>query len=164
MTQTQDLNTSSVLVGLGIVALGAARHFYQLVVEQRAIERAVPFLTNTFLLWLQVVLVLCLILTALGLAARSRVGLSCSILGLLGVLVAHVGWYDYSSRTLKVFTDDPIFLEHPEIIPPNSFGLIGARWWDLVLLILLVSLLVWEIKALVRWVGTPRVQDAAIKT
>lgn len=150
MTQTRDLKTSSVLVGLGVVGLGTIRHLYQLVLEQRALESAAPFLTNTFLLWLQVVLVLCLILTGLGLAARSRIGLSVSILGLLGVLVAHVGWYDYSSRTL---TDDPVLQRYPHMLPPSLFGLIGAQWWDFALLLLFVALLIWEIRVLVKAVG-----------
>lgn len=153
MTQTRNLKTSSVLVGLGVVALGTIRHLYQLVLEQRALESAVPFLTNTFLLWLQVVLVLCLILTGLGLAVRSRIGLSCSILGLLGVLVAHVGWYDYSSRTLKGFTDDPVLQRYPHMLPPSLFGLIGARWWDFILLLLFVALLIWEVRVMVKGVG-----------
>jgi hypothetical protein len=157
MTQAKDLKTS-VLIGLGIVALGVARHFHQFVLEQRTLERAAPFLTNTFLLWLHVVLVLCLMLTALGLAVRSRVGLSCSILGLLGVLVAHVGWYDYSRRTLKVFTDDPAFQKYPQLKPPSLFGLIGANWWDIVLLLLFLALLILEIRVLGKGVRRQRTE------
>lgn len=154
MPKRIDLKTNSILIGLAIIALGAALHVYQLVLEARALESASPFLTNTFFAWLQIVLLFALLLAAAGLVMRTRGGLVCSVMGLIGVLLGYLWWFGFSYRNLHLFDDDPIYTQHPELVPPSSFGLIGARWWDLVLLILFIGLLVWEIKMLVTRIKT----------
>jgi hypothetical protein len=138
------------LFGWVVVGLGAMRYLYQLVLEVRALDRASPFLTNRVFAWLLIFLLLSLLLVAVGLALRSRIGLGCSIIGLTGVLVGYVGWYHYSNDTLKMLRNESIFPWHPEILPPYSFGLIKGHWWDIALLIMFVSLFMWEIKVLLK--------------
>src|SRR5205807_473497 len=40
--------------------------------------------------------------------------------------------------------------EHPEFVPPHSFGLVGAHWWDVVILGLSVALLILILAKLLR--------------
>jgi protein-S-isoprenylcysteine O-methyltransferase Ste14 len=48
----------------------------------------------------------------------------------------------------QAMNQDGFYDRHPELIPPNIWGFVGARWWDVVLLILFIALFVWEIKVL----------------
>jgi hypothetical protein len=150
MLKKLDPTKNFVLFASGVIAVGAARHLYQLNLVLREIEQAAPFLSVTFLAWLQILLLLSLLMVAAGLIVRRRMGLLCSIVGLVGVLLGYLGWFDYTHRYLQLLAQNPFYLEHPELVPPNSFRLIGGSWLDIVLLILFVALLVLEIKWLVR--------------
>jgi hypothetical protein len=145
----KKLDTNFVLFGMTVIALSAARHLYHLVLVLREIDDASPFLADTYFAWLQVFLLLSFLLAA-GLIVRTRSGVVCSVLGLLGVLLGHLGWFEYTYNNLQLLAHNSFYLKHPELVPPHSFGLIGGRWWDVALLILLVALLVWEIRMLVQ--------------
>jgi len=70
------------------------------------------------------------------------------ILGLLCVFVGHLGWLHYSQAVLDAMNQDGLYNRHPDLRPPSLFGFVGAKWWDIVLIILFVALFVWEIKVL----------------
>src|SRR2546430_8886417 len=142
-----------VLFGWPIVTLGVILHAYQLVVELRLIRDAPPFEADVFPARLQMFLLLSLLLAAAGLALGRRWGLVASSLGLLGVLLGYTYWFYDSHRSLHTLAQEPFYTKHPEFVPPNLFGLIGARWWDLVLLIMFLALLIWQISVLVRMSG-----------
>ena len=162
MPRTMPTKKNLVLFGLLVVGAGVILHAYQLVIEWRIIEQTRPFLTHLFPARLQVFLLLSLLLTAAGLAIGTRWALGCSILGLLGVLLGHIRWWHYSRRYLQLFAENPFYADHPEFIPPNSFGLIGATWWDIVLLVLFVTLLIWEVMTLVKMSSNQIKQERSI--
>ena len=147
MSKRFELNTSFLLFGLTVIALGAARHSYKLVLAILANQRVAPFLAVTTLIWLEIFLLFSLLVGAC-LALRTKIGLLCSMLGLVGVLLGYAGWFTFTHKVLRPFTQNPFYLEHSELVPQNFFGLLGGGWCDLVLLILFVVLLLWEIKVL----------------
>jgi hypothetical protein len=137
-----------VLFGLAVVAVAAILHAYQLVLDTRIIEDA-PH-ADRFPGRLHLLLLLAFLVMAVGLLIGTRVGLVCSLLGLICVLLGHVAWLNYSHAVLYDINQNGLFDRHPDLRPPSLFGFVGARWWDVVLLLLFVALLVWEIKTLVR--------------
>jgi hypothetical protein len=66
------------------------------------------------------------------------------------VFLGHLVWLSYSHDMLYVVNQDGLYERYPDLRPPSLLGFVGARWWDLVLLVLFVALFVWEIKTLVR--------------
>ena len=59
-----------------------------------------------------------------------------------------LGWLHYSQAVPDAMNQEGLYDRHPELIPPNISGFIGARWLDPVLLILFIALFIWEIKVL----------------
>jgi hypothetical protein len=148
---SEDIRRRKKLVrfGLPLVTLGVILHAYQLVVAVRNMRDAAPFEPDLYPPQLHFVLLLSLLLAAVGLAIGRRWGLVASSLGLLGVLLGYIDWFKVSHRNFQLLTIRP-YSEHPELIPPSLFGFIGARWWDLVLLVLFVALLAWELRVVVK--------------
>jgi hypothetical protein len=138
------------LFGLAVVIVAAILHAYQLAIESRIEAQARVFEADLFPGRLQLFLLLAFLLTAAGLAViRTRAGLICSMLGLIGVFVAHLFWLEYSHTMLYWVNQDGLYERHPDLRPPSLFGLVDAHWWDFVLLALFVVLFVWEVKLLV---------------
>lgn len=135
-----------VLFGLAVVTLAAIAHAYQLVLEFRIIEDA-PH-ANRVPAQLQLFLLLAFLMIAMGLLIRPRIGLVCSVFGLIIVFLGHVWWLYYSYAVLYAINYDGLYERHPDLRPQSLFGFAGARWWDVVLLVLFIALLVWEIKML----------------
>jgi hypothetical protein len=64
-------------------------------------------------------------------------------------------WYGFSYRTLHANGDDTSFYQsHPEYMPPSTLGLLGARWWDFLVLFLTVIVLAYVIREL--WIRRKR--------
>jgi hypothetical protein len=139
------------LFGLPVVTVGVILNAYQMVVELRIIRESKPFDAYLFPANSRFFLLLCLLLTGVGLAIGRRWSLVASALVLLGVAFEYINWWHYSHRLLELDAEEP-FSKYPEIVPPSLAGLLGARWWDLFLLVLLVALLIWEIRVLVKGV------------
>lgn len=135
-----------VLFGLAVVTVAAILHAYQLVLEFRIIEDA-PH-ADRFPVRLQFFLLLTFLVIAAGLLIGTRVGLVGSLLGLICVFLGYVAWLSHSHKALQAMNQDGLYDRHPELIPPNIWGFVGARWWDVMLLILFIALLLWEIKLL----------------
>lgn len=147
MSRRIDQRKNLVLFGLSVVTVAAILHAYQLVLEFRIIEDA-PH-ADRFPARFHLFLLLVFLLIAAGLVVGRRAGLVCSVLGLICVLLGHVAWLSSNHRMFQAMNQDGFYERHPELRPPSLFGLVGARWWDLVLLILFLALFVWEIKILV---------------
>lgn len=138
------------LFGLSVVAVAAILHTYQLVLEFRIMAEARPFHAELFPGRLHLFLLLAFLVTAIGLTfIRTQAGVICSILGLVAVFVAHLFWRSYSHTMLYWVNQDGLYERHPDLRPESLWGLVGARWWDFVLLPLFVVLFVWEVKLLV---------------
>jgi hypothetical protein len=138
------------LFGLALVGVAAILHGFQLAIESRIEAQAYPFEADLFPGRLQLFLLFAFLITAAGLAGiRSRAGLICSMLGLLSVFGLHLLWLSYSHTVLYWANQDGLYERHPHLRPPSLFGLVGAHWWDFVLLALFVVLFVWEVKLLV---------------
>lgn len=140
------------LFGLPLVTVGVILNAYQMVLELRIIRESRPFDAYLFPANLRLFFLLCLLLTGVGLAIGRRWSFVASTLGLLGVAFEYVNWWHHSYRLLALHAQEP-FSRYPEIVPPTLAGLVWAKWWDLVLLFLLVALLIWEIRVLVKGVG-----------
>lgn len=93
---------------------------------------------------------------ALAIAASSL--FSTRVIGLLVAAIASVwvfaeyfSWYVWSSRIRGN-------LEHAEFssMTPHALNLYGARWWNIAILILVITLLLWEIKL---WIEVSRRKD-----
>lgn len=136
--------------GFAIVGVAAIIHGFQLASELRIAKQAHPFEADLFPVRLRLFLFLAFLLIAAGLAViRTRAGLFCSMLGLIGVFVAYLFWISYSHTLLIWVNQDELYERRPDLRPPSLFGLVGAHWWDFVLLALFVVLFVWEVKLLV---------------
>lgn len=139
---------SFVLFGLAVVTVAAILHAYQLVLDSRIIEDA-PH-ADRFPGRLHLFLLLAFLLIAAGLLIGTRMGLLCSLLGLICVFLGHFAWFLHSHKRLQAIRLDKAYEQfHPALIPPNIWGFVGARWWNIVLLVLFMVLFVWEIKVLV---------------
>ena len=150
MSREIDHGKNRVVFGLAVVTVAAILHAFQLAIESRNEAQARPFEADLFPGRLQLFLLLAFLLTAAGLAfIRARAGLICSMLGLIGVFVAHLFWLSYSQTMLVWVNQDGLYERHPDLRPPSLFGLVGAHWWDFVLLALFVVIFVWEVKLLV---------------
>lgn len=136
--------TRLAIFGAAFFALSAGTHVYQLMVEWKHLERAVELgiLTSSSYALLQFLFILCFVVCVVGLLLRNVPGLITTILGLLGVLIGYAYWYSYSTRWLLGLKKDPFYAQYPGLVPPHSFGLVDAHWWDVVILGLSVALLI----------------------
>lgn len=149
MARTIQQRKKTVLFGLSVVTGGMILQGYQLVVELRIIREARFFEPDLFPARLRAILLLTLLLAAVGLAIGRRWGLVASTLGLGGLLLGYVYWFYDSQRSFRLLAQDQAYTKPPDF-PSSLFGLIGARWWDFVLLMLFMTLLIWEVRTLVK--------------
>lgn len=136
-----------VLFGSAVLTLAAFLAAYQLILEIRVLEDAKH--GHPFLGQLQILLLLSFLMTAGGLAIRSRKGLVCSLLGLVCVLCGYSAWFLDSHKRIQAIRLDKSYEQFPPPpIPHNIWGFVGARWWNFAFLALFLALFVWEIKVL----------------
>ena len=83
---------------------------------------------------------LALIVAAFGALSRKISGRLISLLGLLGVIVEYIGWYIWTKQTIVAAG----LTELPSGIP-QPWNLAGARPWNLVVLVVVAFLFVWEL-------------------
>jgi hypothetical protein len=146
-----------VIFGVVIALLGAIAHAYQLAIEWQALQpdpqpvAAIYILTSPFFALLQMFLVFSFLGCGMGLLlhiVRKRTGLIVSIFGVIGVLLGHIEWYAFTRQSLPGLENELLQAHRPDMIPPHPFGLIGARWWDIAILLCSTILLIWEVKVL----------------
>lgn len=99
--------------------------------------------TNTTFAYRLLRIALLLIVSAIGLASRKVIGICISALALAWTGIEYLFWYAWSSRILQEagLSSFPVGTTH-------MFGLEGARWWNIVVLIGTLALLLWEIIAI----------------
>lgn len=88
---------------------------------------------------------LALIISVGGLWSRRTIGLFLSALGLAWAIGEYIGWYTWSSK-VRVNTD----VEHFPGAIADALSLYGATLWNAVVLVLIISVLLWEAKWIVR--------------
>lgn len=151
------MKSKLVKVGATTALLGAIAHAYQYAIEWQALQpdpqpvAAIYILRSPFFALLQLFLVFSFLVCGMGLLlhiVRKRIGLVVSIIGLLCVLLGHIEWYVYTKHTLPGLERELLHAQRPDMIPPHPFGLIGARWWDIAILLCSTILLIWEVKML----------------
>lgn len=140
------------VVGVIFAVFAASAHVYQFAIEWKFLGRAmeVGILTSSSFALLQVFFILSFLACAIGLLMRNLPGIIISILGLVGVLLGYTYWYSYSSRWLTGLKKDVFYTEHLEFVPAQSFGLVGAHWWDVAILALAAALLILTFTKLIR--------------
>ena len=146
------------ILGVVVALLGVITHAHQFAIEWQALQpiAGISILISPFFAMLQMFMVASFLVSAIGLLTqmvRRRIGLVVSIIGLLCVLLGHVEWYLYTKHTLPDLERELLRAQRPDMIPPHPLGLIGARWWDIAILLCSVILLIWEVKVLFtpRW-------------
>ncbi len=106
-------------------------------------------LTSSSFALLQLFFVLVFAVCLVGLLIRKVPGLILSFLGLLGALAGYTYWYSFSSRAMRALEDDVYLKKHPDLFPQHMAGLVGAGWWDIAILLVVVIVLAWQIKFLI---------------
>lgn len=94
-----------------------------------------------------------LLIGVAGLLSRRVVGLFMSVLAFAWVSLEYVDWYVWSVR-LKSSAGIESF-------PPptaHAFGLYGATAWNIVVLALVIAVLVWDVRQLIRIVKSEAIQ------
>lgn len=89
-----------------------------------------------------------LLLNVAGLWLRRVNGMRISLAALSVTAAGYVAWYLYSRETLDLLLSKPFYHAHPEAVPPHPFGLMGATWVNLVVLVMTGVLFIWEVKTL----------------
>jgi hypothetical protein len=148
----QKLNQRILNIALVLLLTGATVHVRQLLIEWRFLSGAAKLgvLTSPFFAELQVYFIVAFLVSSAGLLTHRRVGVVISVLGLVAVFLGYLAWRVFTIRQLGLTTDDPYFSAHPEFVPAHTLGLVGAHWWDFVILAGCLTLFVWQLTLLRR--------------
>jgi hypothetical protein len=138
-------NSKDYYLAFGLAVLTVVLHTWvQLSEFSRPADSAI--LTSQTVSYLYLVIELGLLVNVIGLWFRTTAGLRVSIIALFVVVVAYAFWYAYSRRILEPLLSKPFYQDHPETVPNHPFGLIGATWPSLVVLLMSGLLFLWEVK------------------
>lgn len=107
---------------------------------------------NTFMPRLRIATSIGLLVCGAGLAFRNLFGVVASMLGIIW-LGFFYGWWYYNSLAFLRNLEVPDFSSLPEI--SHAAGLWGATWWDLLVLMIVAVLLLWQLAILIRVVRAP---------
>jgi hypothetical protein len=143
----QKLNRRIANFALIFLLIGATLHVRQFLIEWRFLNGATRLgvLTSPFFAELQVFFIVAFLVGSAGLLIHRRLGFMISAAGLLAVFLGYVAWRVFTIRQLRLTTDDPFFSGHPEFGPTHMLGLVGAHWWDFVVLGGCLFLFLWEL-------------------
>jgi hypothetical protein len=136
--EIQDVDKNRPGICFSVFAtLAAGAQVYPLLREWQHLERAsqLGILVSSSYAILRVFLILCFIVCATGLLLNNVAGLLTSVLSQFGVLAGYLYWFSYSSRRLSAFEGDPVLSQHPDFMPPHLLGLVGAHWWDFLIVL-----------------------------
>lgn len=137
-------------LGLAIISV-IANTYAQIAEFSRVSEFGT--LTSSTIAYLYLVIETGLVVNLIGLYHRTATGLRVSIIALLSVVAGYAFWYIYSRQILESVLSNPAYQTHAEAVPDRIFGLMGATWLNLAVLIMSGVLLLWEMKTLRGKVG-----------
>lgn len=157
------LSSWDLKLSLGVISLVTAAIAFQVVysvgyvngrealaVALSAIGPPGVYTNFDFLHWLNILhvgIALGYIMATLGLWSRRAFGFFFSILGLLSVCIVYVWWYQGTQHFLK----NSEVTEYTKLHDPffTEMGMLrGASWWDLLVLLVAMMLLLWQLKTL----------------
>jgi len=131
-----------------VAVTGVTAYIYASVVEWQSQTGELIVLTSPFLPRLWIFLIISFLIAGTGLLLKRKGGVVISLLGLLGVLLGHLVWFFYTTSTIKFLEKEPQYIRHPELLPQHTWGLGGAEWWNIAILLGSIVLLVWEVSIL----------------
>jgi hypothetical protein len=142
-------------VALGCAVLVTVLHTCALISE---VTRGAEFstLTTHTITYLFLVIELGLIFNVIGFLFRRAAGVWISLIALSGAGAGYVLWYMHSRQILDFLLSKSFYQSHPEALPPYPFGLVGATWLNLIVLLISGVLFIWEIKTLRRMLATQK--------
>jgi hypothetical protein len=136
---------------LGLAALLVLLHTYAYFTELAGGSAGVGTLNSPTIPYLYLLIDLGLLFNVFGLWLRKPAGILISIVSLSSVGVGYIVWYVYSRQILDLLLSKPfnqIYHLYPEAVPLHPFGLIGATWLNLFVLLMSGVLFIWELKTL----------------
>ncbi len=141
------------IFGVFVALFGAIARAQQFAIEWQALQpvAGIYIIISPFLALLHLFLILSFLVSGIGLLlhlVQKRTGLIISISGVIGVLLGHIEWYAFTRQSLPTFENGLFRAQRPDLSPPHLLGLIGARWWDIGILLCAAILLIWEVKML----------------
>jgi hypothetical protein len=128
--------------------LAATLHIRQVVIEWRFLAGAIEsgFLTSPFFMQLQLSFIIFFLLWAFASLNKNRLKMILGSVSFAGVLTNYVLWLLYSNRQLKALSLESWSpARHTEFLSKYQFGLIGAKWWDIAILLLCVGVFVCQV-------------------
>jgi hypothetical protein len=136
---------------LAFAVLALAIHFLGTVLKLNSVSQSpLLILRSATVSWLMVAMVVLLTANLIGISFRTRSGLLVSIFSLAATGLAYFLWFALTQPDREIYQSDPFYRLHPEAMIPHPLGLVEARWWNLVVLAMVVILLIWETRVLVR--------------
>lgn len=106
---------------------------------------------------LQIGIVISFVISAVGIRVRNAIGFFISMLALSAVCMAYVWWYDNSMSFMRALD----ISDYSQLVPnyKHAWMLRDARWWDVVVLLLSLTLLGWQIKTLLSFFAGLKAPD-----
>lgn len=102
---------------------------------------------DRFEIRLRIATTLGLFVSAAGLAIRRLYGVVASMLGIIWLVLVY-GWWQHESVAFLRNLEVPDYSSLPEL--SHAAGLLGATWWDLLVLAAAALMLIWQTVALIR--------------
>jgi hypothetical protein len=145
--QSEDHRPRDFHFAFGFALLAVLLHTCALVVEFGRAAESVTLNSSTVPLLL-LLMELGLLLNVAGLWLRKAAGMFVSLAGLSLAGIGYVIWYLQSRQILELLLSKSFPHSTPEAVPPHPFGLLGATWVNLVVLVMTGVLFVWVLKRL----------------
>jgi hypothetical protein len=142
-------STSILQVTYAFGYLKGQEDYLSLVMERSSLNVYTNFDYTYWLIVKHICVTLCLIISSTGLWLRKNLGLFLSALALAGVCGVYIWWY---IDTLA-FVRNSEASEYTKLNDPffSSIGsLLGATWWDKILLVIVLLLFLWNTLTLVK--------------
>lgn len=143
--RSRDLQPRDFYVAFCFALLAVLLHTWALVAEFTRSAQSDTLNSSTIPL-LFLLMELGLLLNVVGLLFRKTASLLVSLVALSISGVGYVMWYLQSQQILEILLSKSFYHSYPEAIPPHPFGLLGATWINLVVLVLTGILFIWEVK------------------
>ena len=132
---------------LGFAVLAALLHTSALLAELVRASGS-NALTSPVIPQLFLLIELGLLVNVAGLWLRKVTGILVSLAALSVAGLGYALWYLSSRQILELLMSKPFYHEFPQAVPPHPFGLVGATWVNLVVLVMAGVLFVWQLKRL----------------
>jgi hypothetical protein len=131
----------------GFASLAALLHTYAQLTQFTMADDS-EILTSSTIPYLFLLIELGLVVNLFGLWLRKAASMLISIIALSGVFVGYIAWYVYSRQILDRLLSKPFYHVYSGSVVPYPFGLLGATWLNLVVLVMSAILFVWAVKTL----------------